>query len=155
MLHPANSYLDLAFLIPKHPPPGWQCPKFLIFFDDIAESIVVANFLPKRLPPKLCDKIVWFNADMLAEFREVESMKLKAGDVWGLCCTDLFGMGVDLPDIELIIQWKATCDLCTLWQRFGRCARKLSLMGRALFLVESKFFDAKRELRVVAVQAWK
>jgi len=47
MLHPANSYLDLVFLIPEHPPPGWRCPKFLIFFDDIAESIVVANFLCK------------------------------------------------------------------------------------------------------------
>jgi hypothetical protein len=92
MLHPANSYLDLAFLIPEHPPPGWRCPKFLIFFDDIAESIVVANFLRKRLPPELRDKIVWFNADMSAEFCEVESMKLKAGDVWGLCCTDSFGM---------------------------------------------------------------
>jgi hypothetical protein len=40
----------------------------------------------------LHDKIVWFNADMLAEFCEVESMKLKVGDVWGLCCTDSFGM---------------------------------------------------------------
>ena len=63
--------------------------------------------------------------------------------------------GVDLPDIELIIQWKATCNLCTLWQHFRRCAHKLSLTGRALFLVESKFFDVKREVRVVVVQAQK
>jgi hypothetical protein len=69
--------------------------------------------------------------------------------------SDPIWKGVDLPDIELIIQWKATCDLCMLWQRFGRCACKLSLTGRALFLVELKFFDAKRELRVVAAQARK
>ena len=94
-VYPANSYLDLAFLIPEHPPPGWRCPKFLIFFDDIAESMVVANFLRKCLPPEMSDKIVWSNADMSAEFREVKSMKLKTGELWGLCCTDSFGMVSD------------------------------------------------------------
>ncbi|KIM86618.1 hypothetical protein PILCRDRAFT_4531 [Piloderma croceum F 1598] len=53
MVHPAKSYLDLAFLIPENPEPGWRPPKFLIFFDDIAESIAVAKFLRKRLPPEL------------------------------------------------------------------------------------------------------
>jgi len=92
MLHPANSYLDLAFLIPENPPPGWKPPKFLVFFDDISESIAVANFLRKRLPPELRDMIKWFNSDMSAQFRDVEAAKLKDGDTWGLCCTDSFGM---------------------------------------------------------------
>jgi superfamily II DNA helicase RecQ len=52
--------------------------------------------------------------------------------------------GVDLPDIELVIQWRATCDLCTLWQRFGRAARDLKLTAKALFLVEPKHFDEVR-----------
>jgi superfamily II DNA/RNA helicase len=92
MVHPANSYLDLAFLIPENPPPGWKPPKFLIFFDDITESIAVANFLRNRLPPEYRDMIKWFNSDMSAQFRDVESAKLKAGETWGLCCTDSFGM---------------------------------------------------------------
>jgi hypothetical protein len=92
MLHPANSYLDLTFLIPENLPPGWKPPKFLIFFDDITESIAVANFLRKRLPPKYRDMIKWFNSDMSALFRDVEAAKLKAGETWGLCCTDSFGM---------------------------------------------------------------
>lgn len=46
-----------------------------------------------------------------------------------------------MPDIELIIQWRATCDMCTLWQRFGRAARALHREGKALFLVEPKHFD--------------
>jgi hypothetical protein len=92
MLHPTNSYLDLAFLIPDNPPPGWKPPKFLIFFDDITESIAVANFLQKRLPPEHRDMIKWFNSDMSAQFRDVESGKLKAGEMWGLCCTNSFRM---------------------------------------------------------------
>ena len=92
MMYPANTYLDLAFLIPEHPPPGWKPPKFVIFFDDIAESILIANFLRARLPPEFRDMIKWFNANMSAEFREVEAENLKDGVVWGLCCTDSFGM---------------------------------------------------------------
>ncbi|KAJ7471217.1 hypothetical protein B0H11DRAFT_2040911 [Mycena galericulata] len=33
--------------------------------------------------------------------------------------------GLDLPDVLLIIQWRSTCDMCTLWQRIGRAARAL------------------------------
>ena len=59
MLHPANSYLDLVFLIPKHPSPEWQCPKFLIFFDDIAEFIVVANFWVHCTHPWILWESLW------------------------------------------------------------------------------------------------
>lgn len=57
-------------------------------------------------------------------------------------CTDSFGMmvsiqqrymyqitipsyrqGMDVPDIKVeVVQWKATGDLCTLWEWFGRAA---------------------------------
>ena len=57
---------------------------------------------------------------------------------------------MDLPDIELIIQWRASCDLCTLWQHFGRAVRDLKLQGRVLFLVESKYFDATKKAKVDA-----
>ena len=92
MVHPANSYLDLMFLIPENPPSGWRPPKFLIFFDDIAESIAVAKFLRKRLPSELHHMIKWFNADMSTEFRDAEATNLREGVTWGLCCTDSFGM---------------------------------------------------------------
>ena len=46
--------------------------------------------------------------------------------------------GMDLSDIKLVIQWKATCDLCTLWQRFGRVARGTGQEGTAILLVEKK-----------------
>jgi superfamily II DNA helicase RecQ len=98
MVHPAGSFLDLAFLIPEKPPPGWKPPKFLIFFDNIAESIAAAKFLRGRLPLELRWMIKWFNADMSAEFREQECDNLKQGVTWGLCCTDSFGM-VSFPQV--------------------------------------------------------
>src|ERR1700736_5638850 len=88
MVHAPKSYLDLAFLIPEDSKPGWRPPKFLIFFDDIAESIAVANFLRKWLRPEFRHMIKRPNSDMSAEFCDAESMKLKEGETWGLCCTD-------------------------------------------------------------------
>ena len=51
---------------------------------------------------------------------------------------------MDLPDIEIVIQWKATCDLCTLWQRFGRVARGQGKEGVAILLVEKKDTNEER-----------
>ncbi|KAH7917502.1 P-loop containing nucleoside triphosphate hydrolase protein [Leucogyrophana mollusca] len=142
-----NSFLDLAFLVPDNPGPHWKPPKFLVFFDDIAESVAATKFLKSRLPPEYHGqlKVVWFNADMTPEFRDDHTTKLTNGEVLGLCCTDSFGMGIDLQDIELIIQWRVTCDLCTLWQRFGRGARNPTLQATALLFVESKYLDANRQ----------
>jgi ERCC4-related helicase len=48
---------------------------------------------------------------------------------------------MDLPDIKLVIQWKATCDFCTLWQRFGQAGRGQDQEAVALLLVEQKDTD--------------
>ena len=54
---------------------------------------------------------------------------------------------MDLPDIRIVIQWKATCDLCTLWQRFGRAARGAGQEGTAILFVEKKDTDEERVLK--------
>ncbi|KAJ7769206.1 P-loop containing nucleoside triphosphate hydrolase protein [Mycena maculata] len=143
MKYAMNSYKDLAFLIPEDWKPGDPLPpKFLIFFDSIADSIEAAKFLRNRLPLEYRHKIKWFNTEMSTEFKDIESDSLKSGKIWGLCCTDSFGMGLGLSDVLLVIQWRSTCDMCTLWQRLGRAARALQLFATGLFLVEPKRFNA-------------
>ena len=51
---------------------------------------------------------------------------------------------MDLPDIELVVQWKATCELSMLWQRFGRAARGAGQEATAILLVEKKDTDEER-----------
>ena len=45
---------------------------------------------------------------------------------------------MDLPDIEIVVQWKATCSLCSMWQRFGRGARGEGVNATAILLFEKK-----------------
>lgn len=51
---------------------------------------------------------------------------------------------MDVPDILLVIQWRATCKLAALWQRFGRAARDKQLTGTAILFAEKEHFDDER-----------
>ncbi|KAF8179318.1 hypothetical protein K438DRAFT_1604022, partial [Mycena galopus ATCC 62051] len=99
-------YEDLMFHFPDDWKPSDPLPhKFLIVFDSIAKSIEAAKFLRACLSCEHQHKIKWFNSEMSTEFKDVESDALKSGQIWGLCCTDSFGMGLNLPDMLLVIQW--------------------------------------------------
>ncbi|KAF8057359.1 P-loop containing nucleoside triphosphate hydrolase protein [Lyophyllum atratum] len=140
-----SSFKDLDFLVPKgfkegDPP----LPKFLIFFDNTKEAEAACHHLRMLLPPSLRKKIKWFHSTMTLTYRDEELMNVREGDTWGLCGTDSIGMGMDLPDIEIVIQWKATCDLCTLWQRFGQAGRGRDREGVGILLVEKKHLDEER-----------
>jgi superfamily II DNA/RNA helicase len=57
---------------------------------------------------------------------------------------------MDISDIQVVVQWRATCTLSTLWQRLGRAGRNRSIEATTLFLVEKEHFNeekAKREER--------
>lgn len=54
---------------------------------------------------------------------------------------------MDIADIRLIIQWRATCRLETLWQRFGCAVRNRELTGKAVLFAEKDHFDDERILK--------
>ncbi|KAI6000634.1 hypothetical protein EDD15DRAFT_2193205 [Pisolithus albus] len=54
---------------------------------------------------------------------------------------------MDVPDISLVIQWRATCKLADLWQRFGRAVRDKRLTGTALLFAEKEYFDDERAVK--------
>ncbi|EPT02385.1 hypothetical protein FOMPIDRAFT_1096277, partial [Fomitopsis schrenkii] len=49
--------------------------------------------------------------------------------------------GVNVKNIRVVVQWRLSSDLNTLWQRFGRAARDPLLWGLAILLVEARYFD--------------
>ncbi|EKM49479.1 uncharacterized protein PHACADRAFT_106922, partial [Phanerochaete carnosa HHB-10118-sp] len=158
--HAVGSYLDLAFLVPSGWKEGDDSPcKFVAFFDSINEAMAAGEFLQRRLPLEHCEKILWFHSDMSDKFKAEALEKLRTREIWDLCATDSFGMGVDLPDITLVIQWHTRCDLVTLWQCLGREAHNGHLASIGLIFVEDKYFESeeKDETRAKrqAANAWK
>ncbi|KAF9487320.1 P-loop containing nucleoside triphosphate hydrolase protein [Pleurotus eryngii] len=130
MQYPQNSYHDLAFLIPRNWQDGDPIPiPFLVFFNSKKEAEQAALYLMSRVTK-------------MEDFRN--------GEIWGLFMTDVGRMGLDLSHIRLVIQYKATDDLETMVQRFGRGGRDLNSEVIGLLLVEPKWFyeeQVKKEER--------
>ncbi|KAI0632073.1 P-loop containing nucleoside triphosphate hydrolase protein [Trametes polyzona] len=150
--YPLVSYRDLDFLIPDNCMAQTRIPSFVIFFDSIEDSIAAAEALRKRLPRERSDKLVWFNSDNTPFFRTQTTEDFRASNIIGLCSTDSFGMGMDVSNIEVVMQWKMTCDLNTLCQRFGRAARGFGTQALAILFVEAKFFDDEKAAAAVRSQ---
>ncbi|KAH9938065.1 P-loop containing nucleoside triphosphate hydrolase protein [Fomitopsis serialis] len=110
----ALGYEDLDFLVlPRtERAAGDLIPKFLVFFDNIDDC-------------------------MSEQFREDDLAAFNASNLYGLCSTDSFGMGVNVADVRIVVQWRMPRDLNTLWQRFGRAARDLTLNAVAILLVDA------------------
>ncbi|EGO28375.1 hypothetical protein SERLADRAFT_434282 [Serpula lacrymans var. lacrymans S7.9] len=62
---------------------------------------------------------------MSMAFKETKYLRLVDGSIWGLCTIDLFGLGMDIPDVMLVIQW--------------------NLRGSALIFAEREFFNNERK----------
>ena len=54
---------------------------------------------------------------------------------------------MDILDIRLVIQWRASCSLSTIWQRWGRAVRNRDLQGTAILFTEKEYFDDVREAK--------
>ncbi|KAI0267689.1 P-loop containing nucleoside triphosphate hydrolase protein, partial [Gloeopeniophorella convolvens] len=148
MRYPMKSFRDLAFLIPENFEETTRLPcKFMVFFNSKKEAERAAEYLRQRLPSKHQERVRWLHAGMSKPFRSGEIDAIHSGEWWGVTLTDVGGMGVDLPDILLVVQWRVPSDLCTLVQRFGRAARSLELQGLAILIAEPKhFYQTKEEL---------
>lgn len=93
LVFPANSFKDLAFLIPDRFLEGDLPPlKFIVFFDNTKETERAVAYLRKRLPESLHDKIKYFHSTMTSTYREEELAALRDSRTWGICATDAFGM---------------------------------------------------------------
>ena len=40
-----------------------------------------------------------------------------------LICTNAFGIGVEIPDVDFVIHWGAPTSILQYWQEVGGCAR--------------------------------
>lgn len=88
----AKSFQDLAFLIPEGFRTGDSVKPFLVFFDTKSDAQNACKAMRKRLPREDRHKIKWFHADLTQQQRELLCEQMRAGEIWGLFCTDAFGM---------------------------------------------------------------
>jgi len=78
------------------------------------------------LARRLCErnqKAEFYHAGLSAERRTQIQSQMNGGEIKILCCTCAFGMGIDYPDIRLVVHFEVTSSLEELYQEMGRAGR--------------------------------
>ncbi|KAJ7487291.1 P-loop containing nucleoside triphosphate hydrolase protein, partial [Mycena galericulata] len=160
MEHPMNSFRDLDFLVPDFIVSPEDLPKTFLYCDDTKDGADIIDHLNARVHQDYRARglVRPYNASMSREYRDTVMCLFRAGIVRILVCTDAAGMaspatslsifpfsrvlqGCDLPDVDIVVQWKAPTNMSSWIQRAGRAARGHGREGLAVMLVEKTAFE--------------
>ncbi|KAH9011524.1 hypothetical protein EDB83DRAFT_2530245 [Lactarius deliciosus] len=132
MLDPLNSSHDITRVLrfDGDPPP----PLFMVFCNDRKETERICLYARSLAPADSVDKLLWFHSGMSTDFRTKTIEKLRTNRIWGIFCTDAAGMGLDLCDIETVIQWRYTQSL----------SRDPSKEATGIYMIEPQYTDQRR-----------
>lgn len=150
---PKGKWLDLDFLIDSHVGSNlfdFDLPKSMVFVDNRNSAQAIANYLRSRLPQdrfsleKRVELITVYTAAIEIGTRNVIMENFRKGNTRILVCTDAAGMGMDIPDVKIVVQYrlsvsKGTLSLADLYQRLGRCARDQTIQGLAIIFADDKY----------------
>ena len=143
-----RTFEPLLDLIPKNNEELIRFPKTLIFVDCILDARRMAIALREKLemhfPEADSSTIIrTYYSSIDDEKKEATIRLFRNGQALLTIATDAMSLGVDIPDIERVIQWGITerITLDTLVQRIGRAARKSSLLGLAIIYAPRDLLD--------------
>ncbi|KAF9556931.1 P-loop containing nucleoside triphosphate hydrolase protein [Agrocybe pediades] len=138
------TFSDMDFVIPKGVTRADDIPLTFIYADKISDGVGIEERLTELLPESLRDQglIRPYSAAYTVEHREIVMELFRAGIIRVLVCTDAAGMGCNIPDIDVVVQWKLPTSVSAFVQRAGRAARDPKRTGIAVLLVEKTVFDA-------------
>jgi ATP-dependent DNA helicase RecQ len=78
----------------------------------------VAQFLQEKM-----DKVGFYHAGMSSDERTKVQEDYQAGKLRILAATNAFGMGIDQPDVRLVVHFQMPANIDSLYQEMGRAGR--------------------------------
>ncbi|KAH9836597.1 P-loop containing nucleoside triphosphate hydrolase protein [Rhodofomes roseus] len=143
--HPLNTYRDLEFVVPQSAKQASDIPKTWIYVDNINTGTEIIDYLVKEVRSRTtanpdttlsADCIRPFNATLSPEYRTAAMAAFREGSIRIMVCTEAAGMGCDIADIDVVVQWKLPGTFSNFVQRAGRAARGRGRQGLAVLIVE-------------------
>jgi hypothetical protein len=120
-----------------------KIPKTLVFIDDRMQCCTLTTELINKFPSHVRqtdgrDIVREYHSTMSAKTLECNLQALRDGICRIMVCTDAVGMGLDVPDIQRVIQWRVPewLTVAGWWQRAGRAARDPKISGMAVIYYE-------------------
>ncbi|KAH9842930.1 P-loop containing nucleoside triphosphate hydrolase protein [Rhodofomes roseus] len=147
--HPLKTFEDLDFVIPKTLTRAEEIPKTWIYVDNINTGTDIIDYLAQKLETRTqrsdgsvsAGVIRPFNATLSSEYRTAAMEAFRDGSIRILVCTEAAGMGCDIPDIDIVVQWKLPATFSNFIQRAGRAARGRGRRGLAVLIVERSAYS--------------
>ena len=142
-----NNYAVLSeILVPAHGA-VWEMPKAMVFVDSIEGAHDIATSLQRSLCcrgfalPDAELAVRPFSANSEQATRKAFMEAFKMGNTRVLVCTDAAGMGVDIRNVQVVVQWGLSnhLTLATLWQRIGRAGRDPGMRAVSVVFVEERY----------------
>ncbi|KAF4622423.1 hypothetical protein D9613_008999 [Agrocybe pediades] len=120
-----------------------EIPLTFVYADKINDGVGIEDRLNALLPENLRNQgiIRPYSAAYSPEHRDILMELFREGIVRVLICTDAAGMGCNISNIDVVVQWKLPSCVSAFVQRAGRAARDPSRTGLAVLLVEKSVFD--------------
>lgn len=134
MEHAKSSCLDLQFVLPKVATKASDIQKTIIFVNTLTEIrpiiLIFQEWMIKLGYPEESWK--WIRPYYSAISEWDKTLTANAFQISGdentectiLVATDAYGMGIDNPDVKLVIQWDIPLSFDSMIQRMGRAGRK-------------------------------
>jgi len=117
----------------------------MIFVDSIHDAHNIAIHLREamlaRFLPHKNQMLKTFSSDLQEDTRTEFIEAFRSAVIRMLICTDAAGMGVHIPDVHVVIQWRLHPHqtLATLRQRIGRAGRIKTRIAVSVIFVEPRY----------------
>ena len=129
-----------------------QGEKTLVYFPTVS---LLERFYTHCLAQRLGNAVTRYHAQLSGEAKAENLADFRTGKRRVMLATKAFGMGIDIPDIALVLHFAPTGNLCDYTQEIGRAARDPAIHGRAVYEhMANDFKHINRLHGLSSIQPW-
>ena len=99
-----------------------------------------------RLAKKFGNITGYYHAGCSQEHRKKLQEEFRTGKIKYMCATTAFGMGIDIPDIDMVVYWNCPSSIEEYYQGIGRGGRDEKIQAKSWVLYGSFDIKAQKEL---------
>lgn len=104
--------------------------KTLIYFPTVA---LINSFRSYCCAKGLGKHLAIYHGRLSADEKDAGLHEFRDGSRLVMAATKAFGMGIDIPDISIVMHFAPTGNVCDYMQEIGRAARKAGIDGHAVY----------------------
>lgn len=104
--------------------------KTLVYFPTVSLIDACYQYIENK---KMSDSVTKYYGPLPKDLKDENYQSFLNGEAIVMLATKAFGMGIDIDNIELVVHYAPTGNVCDYVQEIGRAARRETLTGEAFY----------------------